>query len=105
MKRIWMVGIAYVLAACGGKVRFESGGVGVGGADSSCEGLDCGDLCETDGVCDEKGQCRFDDFTCPAECVAGACGEPCTACVGADCFDGVCDVDLFCRPSAVCPTE
>lgn len=89
--------LAMLLTACGGKVVFESDD-GLG-----CEGLSCGEACEGGGVCDQNGQCRLDDFTCPGECVAGVCGEPCAACVGDDCFEGVCDVDLICRRAAICP--
>jgi hypothetical protein len=82
MKRSWLAASAAVLVACGGKVLFES---------------------DDGSVCDENGACRFDAFSCPAECVAGLCGEPCTACSGDECFDGVCDVEGFCRSGAVCP--
>lgn len=94
--RAWLTVVA--LTACGGKVLFESDD------GAACEGLSCGETCEGGGVCDELGQCRFDDFICPSECVAGVCGDPCTVCQGDQCFDGVCDVDLFCRSGAVCPS-
>jgi hypothetical protein len=99
MRQGWALLGVVLLAGCGGKVRFE------GDDGSACDGLGCGENCDGGGVCDETGQCRFDDFICPAECVAGLCGEPCTACEGDECFDGICDVDLFCRRSAICPTE
>jgi hypothetical protein len=65
---------ACCLGACGGKVVFQTGESADGGG-----GADLG-----------------------AECVL-ACGDPCTKCLGTDCFAGTCSEDGICMPPEAPP--
>ena len=73
---LWLP-LALFLSGCGGKVVFEPEG-GADGAGGREQGNEC----------------------------VGACGDPCTKCVGKDCFTGTCSDDGFCMPPEtppVCP--
>ncbi len=72
---------ACCLTGCGGKVVFQTG-ESEGGAGGQGAG---GDVPGT-------------------ECVAGACGEPCTKCVGNECYGGACSDNGFCLPPETPPS-
>lgn len=76
----WLVSLlalsACSLSACGGKVVFQTGEP-EGGGGAGAGGSDPG-----------------------PECVL-PCGEPCTKCIGSDCFTGHCTDDGFCDPPEV----
>jgi len=69
--RLAVVVALLALTACGGKVVFQSGeDDNSGGAGGGEPGFEC----------------------------VGTCGDPCTKCVGNDCFSGYCSDDGFCNP-------
>lgn len=81
------------VVACGAVVQFTP----TSDDPDECAELACGDPCgDGAGTCTSEGTCSFDDVACPASCVLGTCGDPCSICDESGCQDALCNEEGDC---------